>query len=257
MATALGIIGVGELADFVLRGLRHAGDRRKVFLSPRNAARAAALARDCDAAICADNQAVLDAAGLILVAVPPKDVYATVGALAWQPHHVLACVAIDVDCAGLQRQAPAARIVRAMPSSCLAINQGGTPIFPAEPTAADFFAVLGDVVTVETEAQFETAAAFASYYLWSFAIVDAVAEQAVAQGLSPQVARRLAASLTAGAAGIVAAQPELPPRATLDRYALPGTMTRQGLEALDAGNAIEPWRRALDIAIARMRQGRS
>lgn len=256
MAAHLGIIGVGELAEFILRGLRHAGDRRKVLLSPRNAARAASLARDCDAEICADNQAVLDAAELILVAVPPKDAYATIGALTWQPHHVLVCVAIDVDCTGLQRQAPGARIVRAMPSSCLAINRGGTPIFPVEPTAAAFFATLGDVVAVETETQFETAAALASYYLWSFAVMDAVAEQAVAQGLPPRMARQLTASLTAGAAGIVAAQPELPARATLDRYALPGTMTRQGLEALQVGNAIAPWRQALDIAIARMRQGR-
>ena len=41
---ALGIIGVGALAEFVLRGLRRAGDSRPVFLSPRNAARADRLA---------------------------------------------------------------------------------------------------------------------------------------------------------------------------------------------------------------------
>lgn len=253
----LGIIGVGELATFVLLGLRRAGDQRKVFLSPRNAARSASLAHDCAASACDSNQAVLDSADLILVAVPPKDAYATISALSWQPHHVLICVAIDVDCAGLQRRAPAATIVRAMPSSCLAVNRGGTPIFPAEPTATALFETLGDVVILETEAQFETAAALASYYLWSFAIIDAVAEQAIAQGLPPGLARGLTASLTAGAAAIAAAQPDLPARATLDRYSLPGTMTRQGLEVLEASGAIDPWRKALDIAISRMRQGRS
>jgi pyrroline-5-carboxylate reductase len=257
MAANLGIIGIGELAEFILHGLRRAGDQRPVFLSPRNAERAARLAQECRAEKSASNQAVLDAAELILVAVPPKDVYATIGALTWQPHHVLVCVAIDVDCAGLQRHAPAARIVRAMPSSCLAVNRGGTPIFPAAPMATALFENLGDVVVLETEAQFETAAALASYYLWSFAIIDAVAEQAIAQGLPPALARGLTASLTAGAAAVAAAQPDLPARATLDRYALAGTMTRQGLEVLQAGGAIEPWRAALDIAINRMRQGRS
>ena len=58
-----------------------------------------------------------------------------------------------------------------------------------------------------------------------------------------------------GRLAVVAAQPDQPARSTLDRYALPGTMTRQGLEALVTGNAVEPWRQALDIAIARMRQG--
>jgi pyrroline-5-carboxylate reductase len=253
MAANLGIIGIGELAEFVLRGLRHAGDQRPVFLSPRNAERSARLAQECRAEKSASNQAVLDAAELILVAVPPKDAYATIGALTWQSHHVLVCVAIDVDCAGLQRHAPAARIVRAMPSSCLALNRGGTPIFPDEPRATALFATLGDAVTVETEVQFETAAALASYYLWSFAIMDAVAEQAIAQGLPPVAARRLTASLTAGAAAVVATQPDLPARATLDRYALPGTMTHQGLTALRASNAITAWREALDIAITRMR----
>jgi pyrroline-5-carboxylate reductase len=255
MATNLGIIGVGELAEFVLRGLRRSGDRRDVFLSPRSAARVAALAKEGLATPCADNQAVLDKADLILVAVPPAEVYATVGALTWHARHVLVCVAIDVTCAGLQRQAPAAKVVRAMPSSCAALNQGGTPLFPAEPTVEALFAALGDAVTVESEAQFNTAAALAGYYLWSFTIMDAIAERAIEQGLPPAIARRLTASLTAGAATVVAAQPDQPARATLDRYALPETMTRQALEALLAGNAIEPWRSALDIAIARMRQG--
>jgi pyrroline-5-carboxylate reductase len=252
--TTLGIIGVGELADFVLRGLRRAGDKRPVYLSPRNAGHAAALARDCAADILPDNQAVLDAADLILVAVPPKAVYSCVGELSWQSRHILLCVAIDVDCAGLQALAPAARIVRAMPSSCLALNRGGTPIFPAEPAVEQLFAMIGDCIAVDSEATFETAAALASYYLWSFAVMDVIAEQAISQGLPAATARRLTASLTAGAAAVVAATPEVPARTTLDRYALPGTMTRQGIEVLEAGQALEPWRAALDVAIARMRQ---
>jgi pyrroline-5-carboxylate reductase len=250
----LGVIGVGELAEFVLRGLRRAGDERALFLSPRNAERASRLASDLPASVLADNQAVLDAADLILVAVAPKDVYATVSALNWEDRHVLICVAIDVTSAGLQAAAPEATIVRAMPSSCLALNQGATPLYPGEAQAAALFGTIGEVAVLASEAQFETASALAAYYLWAFAMMDTVAEHAIAEGLSPVTARRLTAGLTAGAAAIGLDQPEQPLRATLERYALPGTMTRQGLEVLEAGGGVSAWRAALNVAIARMRR---
>lgn len=252
---ALGIIGVGALAEFVLRGLRRAGDSRPVFLSPRNAARADRLAGECGATVLADNQAVLDAADLVLVAVAPKDVYATIGALNWDDRHVLICVAIDVTSAGLQEAAPEATITRAMPSSCLQLNRGATPIYPAEPQTEALFAAIGEIAVLESEAQFETASALAAYYLWSFAVMDAVAERAISEGLPPVTARRLTAALTAGAAAIGAEQPDRPLRSTLERYALPGTMTLQGLEKLRAEGGIAAWETALSLAITRMRQG--
>jgi pyrroline-5-carboxylate reductase len=252
--TGLGIIGVGELAEFVLRGLRRAGDNRPLFLSPRNAERAARLAPTLKAMVLASNQAVLEMADLILVAVPPKDVYATLSALNWEDRHILICVAIDVTAAGLQEAAPKATIVRAMPSSCLELNRGATPLYPGEAQAAALFGTIGEVAVLESEAQFETASALAAYYLWSFAMMDAVADRAIAEGLPALAARRLTAGLTAGAAAICLDQPDQPLRTTLERYALPGTMTRQGLEVLEAGGGVSAWPAALDIAIARMRE---
>jgi pyrroline-5-carboxylate reductase len=254
--TALGIIGVGGLADFVVQGLRRAGDRRKILLSPRNAERAAMLVKQCDATIMPDNQAVIDAAELILVAVPPAAVYDCVKALRWRSGQVLICVAIDVTEAGLQAAAPGAAVVRAMPSSCAALNAGGTPVFPANKAAVDLFGKLGDVFPVETEAQFNTAAAIAAYYLWSFAVIDAVAERAVAEGLPPEIARGLTAALTGGAAAVAGSRPDLPARTPLETFGRPGTMTRQGWDVLTRSKSLDAWSKALDIAIARMRSSR-
>ncbi len=249
----LGILGVGGLADFVVHGLRRAGDTRRILLSPRNAARAADLAAACGAEIQPDNQAVVDGADLILVATPPAAVYDCLRALTWRPGQTLICVAIDIDQAGLQAAVPGTTAIRAMPSSCAALNAGGTPIFPESAAARNLFAKLGAVFAVETEAQFDTAAALAAYYLWSFAVIDTVAEQAIRQGLPADVARGLAAALTGGAAATVLSRPDLPARTPLDTFGLPGTMTRQGLDVLTEADALSPWATALDIAIARMR----
>jgi pyrroline-5-carboxylate reductase len=252
----MGIIGVGGLADFVVQGLRRAGDRRGILLSPRNAERATALAAQCDGQVMESNQAVIDGADLILVAVPPAAVYDCVKALHWRPGQVLICVAIDVTEAGLRVAAPGAVVVRAMPSSCAALNAGGTPIYPANEAAAELFGKLGAVFAVESETQFNTAAALAAYYLWSFAVIDKVAERAIAEGLPPAIARGLTAALTGGAAAIVASRPDVPARTPLETFGLPGTMTRQGWDVLTETRSLEAWSRALDIAIARMRSSR-
>ncbi|MDY0882402.1 pyrroline-5-carboxylate reductase dimerization domain-containing protein [Dongia soli] len=199
---------------------------------------------------------MIDGAGIILVAVPPAAVYDCVKALRWRSGQVLICVAIDVTAAGLQAAAPSAIVVRAMPSSCAVLNAGGTPIFPGNDAAADLFGKLGTVFPVNSEAQFNTAAALAAFYLWSFAVIDTVAERAVAEGLPPETARGLAAALAGGAAAVAASRPDLPARTPLETFGRAGTMTRQGWDVLIRSKALDAWSEALDIAIARMRSSR-
>ena len=44
----LGILGVGDLTEKVVRGLRRSGYAGRIYLSPRNAELATALAAECD-----------------------------------------------------------------------------------------------------------------------------------------------------------------------------------------------------------------
>ena len=53
---ALGIIGVGGLAGFVVEGLRRAGDERAILLSPRGAAVAGEQAAPIGAPVKADKK---------------------------------------------------------------------------------------------------------------------------------------------------------------------------------------------------------
>lgn len=71
--TALGILGVGRLAQFIVQGLALAGNKYEIVLSPRNAEAAHALSERFGAKIAADNQAVADASDVILVCLPAND----------------------------------------------------------------------------------------------------------------------------------------------------------------------------------------
>src|SRR5258706_9290231 len=108
---ALGIVGVGGLAGFVVEGLRRAGDERAILLSPRGAATAAELASRFGARVMSDNQSVIEGAGIVLVATPPVETLACLRALRWRRGQALICVAIDVTRAMLEAAAPGAIVL--------------------------------------------------------------------------------------------------------------------------------------------------
>ena len=67
----LGILGIGHLATYTVTGLRHSGDTRRIILSPRNVENAQHLASNFDCEVAQSNQAVIDQADMILLAVRP------------------------------------------------------------------------------------------------------------------------------------------------------------------------------------------
>jgi len=253
----LGIIGVGDLATFIVEGLRHGGDHRPILLSPRNAHRAAALAARCRATIASDNQAVVDGADIVMVATPPKVTLDAIRSLTFLPGQRLICVAIDIALSDLRGAAPGAVIVRAMPSAAAAICMDSTPICPAEPWALAFFATVGTPHGLKDEATFAAATALSVFHLWSFALMDTMVGEAEAAGIPRADAVRLVAALTRSAGALaVAADPALPVRAPLDLNGKAGTMTATGMSVLEAADAFGPWRTAFRTALARARQVR-
>jgi pyrroline-5-carboxylate reductase len=252
----IGIVGVGRLAGFLIEGLRRGGCTAPILLSPRNAIRAADLAQRFDGQVMPDNQAVVDGAGIVLVAVPPRDVPTVVGCLHWRAGQRLVCVAIDVDLAGLRALAPNATVVRAMPSAAAAIGLGAVPVCPPDEAVERLFARVGLVFPVKDEAAFNAATALAGYHLWLFALMGEVAAEARAEGLPQGDAVRMVAELTRSAGALaLAADPKAPMRAPLDLHGgSPDTMTAQGMAVLDAAQAFRPWRDAIDRSVRRLRR---
>jgi pyrroline-5-carboxylate reductase len=251
----LGIIGVGGLAEFIIEGLRRAGDRRQILLSPRGVARASDLAGRFDCRVMGSNQAVLEGADLIMVATPPPEILACVGALRWRPGQVLLSVAIDVTRAELQAAAPGAIVLRAMPSNAAALGICPTPLYPAHGEAAKLLGRLGPVFELEDERAFDAATALAGYHLWCYGLMETVAQAAMAQGLPPDAAAGMVAGLTRAAGEFAMRAPTGQSlRAPLDEHGKPGTMTAQGLAELDQLNGFAAWREAYGRAIDRLKR---
>jgi pyrroline-5-carboxylate reductase len=202
----------------------------------------------------ADNQAVVDGAGIVILATPPSQALACVGDLRWRLGQAMVCVAIDVTRATLEAAAPGALVLRAMPSNAAALGICPTPLYPAHAEVKALLSRLGPVFELEDERAFDAATALAGYHLWCYGLMEAVTEAAVGQGLPRPAAAGMVAGLTRAAGEFaLRAPPEESIREPLDKHGMPGTMTDQGLAVLDRLTAFEAWQQAYGRAIARLK----
>jgi len=252
MIPCIGIIGAGHLAGYLVAGWRHASPDLRVILSPRNAAQAASLAATYGAAVAPDNQAVVAAAKAIVLATRPPDALAALRACTFRPEQLVISVAASVRLAELAAAAAPARVVRARPLSCAAVNASPTLLCPDDAQARMLFEPLGTVHALADEEQFIRASVISAFYGWVYALLDEAVAWTAAGGVPPAFARGLVLETVRGAASLALAEPEQPLTAILDALATPGGITRQGLSILQQEQGLAAWTNALDGVYARL-----
>jgi len=249
----VGIIGVGELAGYVVEGLLNAVPGLEIVLSPRNEAVSADLAQRFGVTVAAHNQAVADSADLILVATRPPDVLAACESVEFRADHNVVSTAAGVPMASLEPAVAPASVVRAMPITCSAINRSPTLLYPDRPRVRALFDLLGNVHVVDDEAQFTAASTITAFYGWVYALLDETVVWTVREGVPLSTARALVLETARGAAEMGLANPERGLSGLLDSLATPGGVTREGLRILAEQGSLAAWVDALDAVHHRMR----
>ena len=153
--TSIGIIGVGEIGRAIVTGLRHGGDTsRAVFLSPRGAAIASALAERHEAVrVCADNQRVVDLADVVVIAVRRRDRHDALAGLSVPDGKIVVNVMAGVANDDLRAQLDTgATLVRAIPLPAIRERRSVTVTCPSHPVVDALFAELGGALPVADEA---------------------------------------------------------------------------------------------------------
>ncbi len=250
----IGILGVGHLAGYLVPGLlRHPANR--VLLSPRNAARAHALAEAHGAAVAADNAALVEACEVVLLAVRPDQAAAAVAGLPWRAGQTLVSLCAGVPLARLAAARPAV-LARAMPITAAALGESPTCLYPDGPeseTARAALAPLGPVLPLREEAQFETATVSAGFYGWVQGLIGAMTAWQEQAGLPPETARPLVAQTVKAGAAMVLASPDKSVEALTREVCTPGGITALGLDTLERLDAFADWEAASDAVLARLR----
>lgn len=141
-----------------------------------------------------------------------------------------------------------ARIVRAMPNTPAAVAKGITAIVGNAQVsdadlgvAEDLLSAVGEVVRLDDEGQMDAVTGLSgSGPAYVFHLIEAMAAAGEAEGLSADLAMRLAKATVAGAGALAEAADETPAQLRTN-VTSPGGTTQAGLEVLmDADNGLPP-----------------
>ncbi|MEU6249502.1 NAD(P)-binding domain-containing protein [Glycomyces sp. NPDC047010] len=189
----IGIVGVGEIGRAIAEGLcAPGGEPVRVLLSPRGANAAKALAdRFEQAEVCADNQAVVDGADTVVLAVRVPDRREALAGLRFRDSQTVVSVMAGVSLAELRRElGTGADLVRAIPLPAVRERASITVTHPAHPVADALFDRLGGVQPTADEAEFGVYSALTGTLSTHYAYLAALTGWAAAQGVPAADAER-------------------------------------------------------------------
>jgi pyrroline-5-carboxylate reductase len=212
------LIGGGNMARGLIGGLLgHGATAARINVSDPFAAGREALERDFGVRTTDDNHAAATHADVVVLAVKPQQMGPVARDLApaLSQLPLVISVAAGIRASDVQRWlGPGIPIVRAMPNRPALIGAGASGLYAAKDVSAAQRALAEQVmqatglcVWVESEAELDIVTALSgSGPAYFFRLAELMAEAAMAQGLAPDTARRLAAQTLAGAGQLVAAE---------------------------------------------------
>jgi pyrroline-5-carboxylate reductase len=257
------LVGAGRMGAAMLAGWRELGLAPSVAVDPAPAA--AALAGP-DLTVVADPTAIPSgfAPAAVVFAVKPQSAAATLPAYARFARQAgFLSIMAGRTLGGIRALlGETAAVIRAMPNTPAAIRQGITVAYPGPGvTAAQralaerLLGAIGEVAFVADEALLDPVTAVSgSGPAYVFLLAELLEREAAAQGIPPDLARRLARRTVAGSGALLAASAE---DAAALRVAVtsPAGTTEAALKVLMAPNAWpEAMARAIEAATARSRE---
>lgn len=244
---SLGILGVGHLARYTVKGLRNAGDQRTVILSPRGQSTAQQLAQHSNCSIAESNQQVIDQADIILLAVRPQALPELLSGLTFKPEQVVVSVIAGLSLEQLKDyiNLQTCTLIRALPSTSAEVNSGPIPIYPANKVVEQLFSTLGQAVPLNSESLFDIALSHACLHGWSYFLVQRLIDWSTAQGMDEKTARQMVAHSIGSAIDFAESQPELSYGEIGRSIATEGTFTETGQKRIHEHNGFDAWANAM------------
>jgi len=241
----LGFIGAGNMAEALARGIVGAGlvKAREMLASDPDEKRRELFEDELKVPTTTDNQAVIEQAPVIIVAVKPQVFDKAVAPLAglFGPKKLLISI-----CAGLstkrieQAVAPGTRVVRAMPNTPMLVGRGmsavcaGAAAKPADVAKAQrLLGAAGQVIRVPEDLMDAVTAVSGSGPAYFFYFTELLAAAGVKVGLTEEDARLLARVTFEGAAKLLAESAE-GPEEHRRRVTSPGGTTEAAIKTFDA-----------------------
>ncbi len=249
----LGFIGVGDLAEYTIMGLRRGGYSGRILLSPRNRDMSEKLAAEWQCEIMQSNQDVVNNCQYFFLSTRPANCLEALAELELTSSHSLISVVAGVTIDSLRRvSSDAIDIVRAMPVNCAKAMASPTLVYPANPEINQLFDYCGNAVVANNENAFSEGNVLACVYTWYFALFEELVKASTSESLSKEMATELILGMAKGAANLALQEKEHSPGEIAEAIATDGTFSRLGLDILEQNKAFEPWRKACEELQSRL-----
>lgn len=204
----VGFVGVGTIAEALITGMCADGEHRADFvLSPRSAERVNRLAERHDfVRVAADNQAVVDGAGIVFLAVLPQVTEQVLGGLRFRPDQQIVSLIATFDTDRLRPLvAPAQAIHRVTPLPGVARRMGPLMLFPPSPNIAPLLEGLGQLIQPDDEGELDALLAVTGFMASYFGLLGSIETWLSNQGVARERAASFLGSLFS-ALGLTAAE---------------------------------------------------
>lgn len=194
---ALGFIGTGTISAAMVRGLKASPLADwPVLLSPRNAELACALSASLPGVtVASDNQAVVDGAEMVILAVRPQVAEAVLRPLRMRADQTVVSLIAGLSIDTIKFRTGAGKVCRAVPLPFVETCSDVIPVFPPDPEVLALFKALGTALPVADLATFEIYSASSALMGTYFGILETAEAWAIAEGLPPVDARAYLAGL--------------------------------------------------------------
>ncbi len=256
----IGFIGGGNMASSLISGLIASGHApEQIWVSDINADTLTALKHDLKVNTSANNDDVINAVDVVVLAVKPQTLGAvaqSIAALVQQKKSLVVSIAAGINQTSLSRWLGAdTAIVRCMPNTPALVLTGATALHANDKVTAEqcdlaenILRSVGIALWVDDEAELDAVTAVSgsgpAYY---FLLMEAMEKAALELGLSQETARLLVQQTALGAAKIALESAESPEQLR-KRVTSPGGTTQQAIETFEQGGFTELVSKALHAA---------
>jgi pyrroline-5-carboxylate reductase len=258
------ILGGGVMGGTVVGALISAGwPKDAVVVSEKDPARASALRKAHGVDLDASLPSAVARAGIVVIAVKPQDVAAVLAIVGpeLEPAALVVSVAAGLPTSFFEERLPAGTpVIRTMPNTPAIVSHGATAMAPGLNADAHHLALAGAmlrstglVVTVDEADLDAVTAVSGSGPAYFYAMVEALVEAGVAQGLDHLVATQLATQTFVGAARLLVETGETP-QALRAKVSSPGGTTLAALRALEKAGLGEVILAGVGAASARAKE---
>ncbi|HEY9697824.1 MAG TPA: pyrroline-5-carboxylate reductase [Trichocoleus sp.] len=242
MSIQFGIIGGGVMGEALLSRLLVQGlyESSEVLVSEPQPQRRDFLASQYGVGITSDNQAVVEVAPTLLLAIKPQVFDAVTIALNQRhPNQVILSILAGVPLARLEAAFPGQSVIRAMPNTPATVGAGVTAIAAGQHTqpehlqlARQVFAAVGEVVEVPESLLDAVTGLSGSGPGYIAVLIEALIDGGVAVGLPRSTATQLALQTVRGTAELLQTT-GIHPAELKDRVTSPGGTTIAGIAQLE------------------------